>query len=710
MERVFEVLSGLSRRIFDAAFDLGKLFPLVADAIAEQCGDGCIVREIEGEWAIARAFAHRSESHRQWMEELVRAPLPATSPIVTELTRGVINFDQVPPDWIASLPASQRAFADRAPMRAILVVPIVGRSGVAGLILVFRHEPRSFDARDVRFVEELAGRTALAIEAGRHQKALARERQMLDAVLRQMPSAVAIVEAPSGRLILSNGGEQRIFGARPSATVPLEGPLAFKGFDVKGKQLEPEDWPLHRSIFRGEVVRGDDIEVQRQDGIRTWIRVSSAPVRDEGGTILAGVVTYDDITEEKRAEARMRYLDEASSLLSSSLDWEATLKSVASLMVPRVADWCAIEMIVSPPDEPLDTQQLAVAHFDPKRVELAWELRSRYPPDLSLTNGLPQVLRTGEPELLPEIPDELLVAGTKDEEHLRIARELGLRSAMVVPIIASGKVLGAISLVNAESGRIFNTADLSFARELAARAGLAIENARLYREANRAIAKRDEFLSVASHELRTPLTALELNVAALRRARERGADPSDVDERLKKIEAQSQRLTALVEELLDASRAATGRLELERVETDLAELVREVARRQQPAADRAGATVTVIADDDVVGSWDPSRLDRVVTNLLGNAIKYGRGTPVGLRVHRAGGEAVIEVEDHGVGIDAADQARIFDRFERAHSSRTYGGMGLGLWIVREIVEAHGGTVSVKSRLGEGACFTVRLPL
>jgi PAS domain S-box-containing protein len=226
-----------------------------------------------------------------------------------------------------------------------------------------------------------------------------------------------------------------------------------------------------------------------------------------------------------------------------------------------------------------------------------------------------------------------------------------------------------------------------------------------------AISLREDFLSVASHELRTPLTSLRLEVENLLRfARRKAGDAGpDVIQRTERIDAQAARLNHLIDELLDVSRIAAGRLELQIEEVDLVAVVAEVRTRLGDEARRRGCALDVRGLERAVGAWDASRLDQVITNLLSNAIKYGAGKPIEITVDVTGDRAVLAVHDHGLGIPAEDQDRIFRRFERAASSRNYSGIGLGLWIVKQIVEALGGTVRVESRPELGATFTVELP-
>ncbi len=237
---------------------------------------------------------------------------------------------------------------------------------------------------------------------------------------------------------------------------------------------------------------------------------------------------------------------------------------------------------------------------------------------------------------------------------------------------------------------------------------------RMEGELRKAVRDRDDFLSIASHELRTPLTTLSLEIQSLKRGLAKSAKGLPKSNRLERsadvAENQINRLIVLVEELLDVSRLASGRLRVEPTEFDLSDLVREVASRLKPSLDAAGCALRVEAHARTVGSWDRLRVEQVVANLLSNALKYGPGHPVEMSVTRETQCACLRVRDHGIGIAREDQRRIFQRFERAVSVSHYSGFGLGLWIAREIVLAHGGSIDVDSELGRGATFTVRLPM
>jgi signal transduction histidine kinase len=356
------------------------------------------------------------------------------------------------------------------------------------------------------------------------------------------------------------------------------------------------------------------------------------------------------------------------------------------------------------------TEQLTVAHVDPAKVELARELRRRYPPDFEAPRGLPQVLRTGQPELVEEVSDTLLVALARDEEHLRIVRELGLTSAMIVPLVARERILGAITLVAAESGRRYGAQDLAFAEELARRAALAIDNARLYREAREAIGTRDEFLSIASHELRTPLTVLSTHAQMLQRQTERGQlDPALVGRSARAITDQSNKLVGLILQLLDVSRMESGKLQLEPERVDLVEFVKRYVSTIR--AESPSHPIRLEAPERLEASLDPLRFEQVLTNLVDNAIKYSpEGGPIEVGLRCPSPELIeLAVQDRGLGIPPEQRGQIFERFFQAHGAGRRGGLGLGLYISRQIVELHGGQIWAEFPERGGSHFVVRLP-
>jgi PAS domain S-box-containing protein len=417
---------------------------------------------------------------------------------------------------------------------------------------------------------------------------------------------------------------------------------------------------------------------------------------------------FNDISDRKRIESNLKFLSGASVLLASSLDYEETLESVAKLAVPHIADWCSVEML----DEEGNVVQLTVAHKDPKKVKWALELRKSNPPiDMNEQTGLPNVLRTGKSELYPEITEEMIVAGARNKKELELIRSLGLTSVMIVPIVSKGKSLGAITFVTTETARHFNSSDLDMAEELASRATLAIENARLYQEAQMAVNLRDEFISIASHELKTPLTSLKVYSQILGQRLKGLVEEEDVKGHLNKIDSQIDKLNKLIRDLLDVSKVQRGSLDLEEENFDLRELVKEQVDSIQTTTGKHQIIFSPGNKTMIYG--DKDRIGQIVVNLLNNAIKYSPDAEkVKLDLSKSAKEVVLAVKDYGLGIEKDSQDKIFERFYQANESKnkTYPGLGIGLYISSEIAKRHGGRIKLKSQIGKGSTFYLCLPL
>ncbi|WP_437821546.1 GAF domain-containing protein [Sorangium sp. So ce1078] len=411
-------------------------------------------------------------------------------------------------------------------------------------------------------------------------------------------------------------------------------------------------------------------------------------------------------TAAEAAERRAAFLAGAGDILSRSLDYGETLSRIAQLSVRSLCSWCVIDVVESG-----EIRRISWAHRDPALESLIQELDRRYPPGRDSPHPAARVLRSREPLLLPEISEAILREHCEDEGHVRLLRELGTASSITVPLVARGQQIGTLSVVSSVPERRYGDADLELVQEVARRASISIDNARLYRAAQEAIRVRDEFITVATHELNTPMTSLTLTLEAMARALHSGRawEPQAMGRQVDRALRQAARLTRLNNELLDVSRSDAARLSLHVEEVDLGAVVREVIARSKLDLARAGCSVSLRDSGRLVGTWDRSRIDQVVTNLVANAIKFGAGKPVEIVVGEEAGTARLSVRDHGIGIDPARQEQIFERFERAVSDRHYGGLGLGLYISRRIAEAHGGSIRVQSALGAGATFTVELP-
>ncbi|HZI08750.1 MAG TPA: GAF domain-containing sensor histidine kinase, partial [Myxococcus sp.] len=415
-------------------------------------------------------------------------------------------------------------------------------------------------------------------------------------------------------------------------------------------------------------------------------------------------------SELRQAEARTRVLAESSAVLATSLDYEATLRNTARLVVPSLADWCLVDLA-----EPDGTfRRVEVAHAAPEDAALADEVRSfQLQPQDNPHHPPTQALLRGEAMLFTDVSPERIRASAHSEAHARVMLATGILTLMSVPLVARGRTLGVLTLFTSRSGRRYTPGDLAFAKELAHRAALSMENARLYREAQEAVRLRDEFLSIASHELKTPLTPLSLKLQALSRelARRPGDVPrAQVESYVEVGSRQVKKLSELIGDLLDVSRIAAGRLTLVPEDMDLGDLVREVVARYEPQAARSGSTLQLeCGARGLTGRWDRLRLEQVVTNLVDNAVKYGEGRPVAVKVEGTEDGVRLTVRDEGIGIPPEALPRLFGRFERAVSERHYGGLGLGLYITRTLVESMGGQVRVESEPERGSTFTVELP-
>jgi PAS domain S-box-containing protein len=425
-----------------------------------------------------------------------------------------------------------------------------------------------------------------------------------------------------------------------------------------------------------------------------------------------GNAEYRDRQERMRIEAerqgqRMAFLADVSSALAE-LDFEASLRKLASLAVPILGDWCAIDV-----EDEGHLRRVAMGHTDPERLAIAQELMERYPTDLSQPYGVGHVLRTGKTEMYPEITEAQLAAGARDAEHFALLRKLGVRSALIVPLIARNRTLGVLTLVSSSPERRYGQADLEFLGVVARRAAMAIDNTRLLQETQRANRAKDEFLALLSHELRTPLNAIMGWAQLLASGRK---ETDEATRRGLEVIQRNARLQAeLVDGLLDVARVASGGLPLTRVPIDVVAAVAGAVEAQRPTAAQRGLDVrlhTPTAGIHVIG--DPNRFQQILSNLLSNAVKFTEpGGRIDIAVDRVDRMCEIAVADTGAGIEAAFLPHVFERFRQADSSTTrrHGGLGLGLWLVHELVRAHGGTVSASSPgLGKGATFTVRLPV
>jgi len=413
--------------------------------------------------------------------------------------------------------------------------------------------------------------------------------------------------------------------------------------------------------------------------------------------------------EERRARHRLEILAETSERLTHArLDLAAVLQTICREVATRMPESCTINLIGS---DGRTLELVALHHVDPA-AEQGIRMTLAATPVAVGETSLGVVAATGEPLLIPIVPFAAMLASTKAEYRPYLER-YPIGSLLIVPLRVPERVIGTLTASRSPGLPAFTVDDRHLLQDLADRFAFAIENARLFEAEQHARRLRDDFLSIAGHELKTPLAALQLQMQSIHGLADKGAfvaQPKLLVERLDKTLRHVQRMQGLVAQLLDVSQLARGRLELARETFDARALVEEIVERFAEQARRSECEVVLAAGEPVIGTWDRGRLDQVITNVMSNAIKYGTGKPIDIRVERAGGECRISVRDHGVGIDETARHRIFGRFERATSDRNYGGLGLGLWISRQIVDTLGGTITCDSTPGMGTEFVVALPL
>lgn len=700
-------------RTYGQALDVANARSAELDAQREQLrvtlasiGDAVIVADPQGCISFINQVAQELTG---WTEEQAQGqPLSRVFQIINEHSRApAFNpFDRVVREGVVVGLANHtlliRPDTSEVPIDDS-AAPIKDRAGqVIGVVLVFR------DITEQKRAENANAQLARQVEAERHR---------LDNVIANVPG---VVWESWG---LPAAADQRIDFVSDYVETML-------GYSRQEWLATPNFWltivhPADREAAArraGETFQRGEPGINQfrwitRDGHVLWVETHSVTVRDEAGRPAGMRGVTLDITARKQAEAerlrvagQQRFLLDAGALLSSSLEYELTLERLARLVVPRIADWCAIHLL----DSDDTVRRLAMEHRDPALAALARERPDRYPLDRDAQHMVANVLRTGKSELFPTVPDEVLIAAARDTNHLTLLRRLGFSAYMCVPLSARGRILGTITLVLADDERHYDALDLDLAEQLAARAAIAIDNARLYREAREAVRARDQFLSIASHELKTPITSLLGYTDLLLRRAQRGGGISERDERAVRIIGnQATRLNRLIVALLDLSRIETGQLSIERSPVELnllaQRLIHEIQQTQQSAHTielQTSAEILMVLGDEL-------RLEQVLQNLIQNAIKYSPdGGTVSIRLERRGESAYIHVTDQGIGIPHAALPNLFRRFYRAPNVELQhiSGMGVGLFVVREIIQLHGGEISVESVEGHGSTFTICLTL
>jgi PAS domain S-box-containing protein len=548
---------------------------------------------------------------------------------------------------------------------------------------------------------------------GQLGQSINRQVRRTEAMIGGMSDGVLLVDG-EGRTVFINPAGQRLLGKSEVGIPITRHAEAYRLRDEDGRVLHPQQLPAAQALSTGRAVQDVTVLIAReQDTVA--VSMSATPLHEEGQTS-GVVVTFRDITERRALEEQMQVqaeraqiLADAGAFFASNIDPNWVTQAISERVAEVLGDWSAVILRNG------DTKELSVAsiyHRDMASLGLAWSYIYRQP--LLVGEGIiGQVLSTGYPSLTTNV--RTLSDGTNPGTYH--PSPVKLASLLILPLRTRREVIGALIIAANDPERAMTDDKLPLAEVLAERASLAIENARLYTEQVEARRKvedlsrlKDEFLSIASHELRTPVTSIK-GYTQLAKMLIKEGDLSTSEEYLDIALDQIDRMSRLILELLDVSRIETGRLEIRREPIAWAHFVRDVVHRHHTAVSDRRFHVSV-PDDGKMVTGDRDRLEQVLGNLLENAVKYSPdGSDVTVTVEDRGDAFVTAVCDRGIGIPADELVQVFERFHRGRqvSSTNYGGLGLGLYITKQIIERHGGTIWVDSKEGQGTTFYFSLP-
>ncbi len=588
----------------------------------------------------------------------------------------------------------------RLGIRSRIVVPLKARGEIIGAMTwVSVDAQRLFTDDDLQMAEEIAVRAAYAIDNARLYEAEKVANQRLNDLLNGLQASVW--EGLGERIdevSYVNQSAEALFGYPTSL---LREPNASR------KIILSEEHDRVMEEYAAGIRSGRDFELEyrarRADGRIIWIRdaarVSTTP---DGRPMIRAVAT--DVTRSRQAQERLRILAEAGKTLDSSLDYEITLANVTSIIVPAFADDCIIFLSSDHGQLELVTS----AHSDPSRADVAREFFRSYPAMERPDQPLQAIYRTGQSVLMrdPIMVPDLGVALSREQYETKIGARVN--SGLAVPLKSRGQILGVMIWACIESGRHYGDDDLNLAEEIANRAAIAVDNARLFKTAQDGVAARDRFLAMLGHELRNPLNSISIVAKMLERE---SLDDERLGKLRKMIGRETRQLSKLVDDLLDVSRVLAGKMSLALQSIDLGALVRESAQSFEDMGRQRGLKMMVsIAEGPIIIAGDPVRMHQLIANLVTNAIKFTEpGGRVEVSLRADADSALLSVRDTGIGIAPEMLDRIFEPFAQAALLPPHG-LGLGLSVVKQVTELHGGTVTARSDgVGKGSEFIVCLP-
>ena len=653
---------------------------------------------------VAHADAARERLVRRLCDPAL-GPTPA-SPLVLALRTGVPQLlADVTPETlqeIATRPEQLEALRALHPS-SVVAVPLAARGEVRGAVLLALDAAgERYGTEDLTLAFEFARRAALAVD-----NALlygeARERiSDLGATLEATADGILVVD-PEGRITSCNRRFMEMWGLEPALLQSRDDRLLLGR--VAELLEDPEGFRDRVDrLYADPMAESRDI-VRLCDG-RIFERYSRPRLLN--GRSDGRVWSFSDVTERERHAAEQHFLAEASSVLASSLDHTETLHSIARLAVPLLGDWCQVEVV----ERDGRLRHVAIAHRDAGREHQMRELQRRHPIAAHPAYPSVRVIESGEPWIENHVSEELLeTLADGDRDLLAALRELAPACAIAVPLVARGQRIGALLLARDAGGRPYGDDELRLAGEVASRAALAVDNARLYADVLVANRAKSDFLAVMSHELRTPLTTV-IGYAEILADGVSGPVTDVQRQQLGRVMLSGQHLLQLIEEILAFARIEAGRETLRIAPVDVAAVAREAIAIVEPHLPRSGVQLVVdIPSLPIELHTDAKKVRQILVNLLSNAVKFTTSGEVGLSARRSADGARLRVWDTGAGIAPEHAMHIFEPFWQAEQldTRRAGGTGLGLSVTRHLARLLGGDVDVESVPGEGSRFTVTLP-